>query len=83
MVCVVYLEIDQGTWRLQCWPDTGQTLSGIDGSIAESPGNACDLFSRSNCSSYPKGHRSSALSRERTELIIHAQRYNNRTTKGS
>lgn len=59
----------------------GQTLSGTEGSVSESPGIPCDLFSRSNGSLYPKGHCSSALSPECTEPIIHAQSYNNQTTK--
>lgn len=61
----------------------GQTWSGIEGGIAKSPGNPCDLFSRSNGSLHPKGHCFSSLSLESTELIIHIQNYNNQTTKGS
>ena len=61
----------------------GQILSVTEGSVAESLGNPCDLFSRSIGSLYTKGHYSSALSPERTEPIIHAQSCNNQTTKGS
>lgn len=43
----------------------------------------CVLFSSGNESLYPKGHTSSALSPECAELIIHARRCNNQTTKGS
>lgn len=59
MVCVVYVSGDRPGG---C--SDGQTLSGqtgIKGYIAESSGNPCDLFSRSNGSLCPKGHCSSAF----------------------
>lgn len=81
-VRVVYLGIGRGTWRLQWWPDAGVARRWA--ALKEAfPREAtqCDLFSSGGGSLYPKGHCSSALSPERTELIIHAHSYNNQTTK--